>query len=120
MMRIADNVARQRRSSSNNTDDSLGQEASQTMEALFATDSVTTLPVFRPCIGMDKDEIITIARKIDTFETACLPYDDCCSLFTPRHPKTRPGIAQIQAQEERLDVDGLIAAVSNEKILIDR
>ena len=91
------------------TGESLGQVASQTIEAINVTDSaVKTLPVFRPCIGMDKEEIVSIARKIDTFETSILPYEDCCTVFTPRHPKTKPELEKVMAELEKLDFDGLV------------
>ena len=107
MMRIADKLARKHRCGSLITGESLGQVASQTMEALVVTDRVTTLPVFRPCIAMDKEDIVDIARKIDTFETSCLPYDDCCALFTPRHPKTRPSVERVLEQEAKLNLEEL-------------
>jgi len=87
----------------------LGQVASQTMEAMAATEACTSLPVLRPVVGMDKEEIVTIARKIDTFETSILPYEDCCTVFTPRHPKTRPQLRQVEAAEAGLDIETLIA-----------
>ena len=73
------------------------------MHALTVTDCAVGMPVFRPCIGMDKEEIIDIARKIGTFETSILPYEDCCTVFTPRHPKTRPEIGKVLEQEQRYD-----------------
>ncbi|MBR6709313.1 MAG: tRNA 4-thiouridine(8) synthase ThiI, partial [Clostridia bacterium] len=82
--------------------------ASQTVEALTVTDSVVSMPVFRPCIGMDKEEIISIARRIDTFETSILPFEDCCTVFTPRHPRTRPELAKVEAQEALVDIDALL------------
>ena len=92
----------------------MGQVASQTMMALQCTDAVCDLPVFRPVIGMDKSEIIELARKIDTFETSILPYEDCCTVFTPRHPKTRPHLDQVEAAEGKLDVQGLMDEVMEE------
>jgi len=87
------------------------------MQALGVTDSVVSMPVFRPCIGMDKDEIVTIARKINTFETSILPYEDCCTVFTPKHPKTRPAIEKVLAEEAKLDMQALedeaFAAIEN-------
>ena len=90
------------------TGESIGQVASQTMPAIGVTDVMADLPVFRPCIGMDKEEIIQISRKIDTFETSILPYEDCCTVFTPRHPKTRPELAKVEAEEQKLPFDELV------------
>ncbi len=91
------------------TGESLGQVASQTMAALAVTDAVATLPVMRPCIGLDKEEIVVRAREIGTFETSILPYEDCCTVFTPKHPDTKPDIAEILEEEAKLDVEGLVA-----------
>ncbi len=104
MMRLAQRVAERDGALSLITGESLGQVASQTMQALHVTDSAVSLPVFRPCIGMDKEEIITVSRKIGTFDTSILPYEDCCTVFTPKHPKTRPELAKVEAQEEKLDI----------------
>ncbi len=103
------------------TGESLGQVASQTMQAIACTDAAAALPVFRPVIGMDKEEIVTIARKIDTFETSILPYEDCCTVFTPRHPRTRPQMETVIAAESGLDRARLIeAAVTGvESVWID-
>ena len=90
------------------TGESLGQVASQTLGAIACTDEAATMPVFRPLIGMDKDEIISISRKIDTFEISILPFEDCCTVFTPRHPRTRPKLADVIEAESRLDVDALV------------
>ena len=108
MMRIANRVANEVECRALITGESLGQVASQTMEALNVTNSVSSLPIFRPLIGMDKEEIVTISRKIDTFDTSILPYEDCCTVFTPKHPKTRPELAKVEAQEKNLDIEGLI------------
>ena len=89
------------------TGESLGQVASQTMHALNVTNAVAEFPVFRPVIGMDKEEIVQIARRIDTFETSILPYEDCCTVFTPRHPKTRPVLEKVIEQEQKLPFDEL-------------
>ena len=89
------------------TGESLGQVASQTMAALAVTNAVSDRPVFRPLIGMDKTDIVEIARKIGTFDTSILPYEDCCTVFTPRHPKTRPEPDKVEAQERRIDVPAL-------------
>ncbi len=90
------------------TGESLGQVASQTLEAIRVTDSVVNMPIFRPCIGLDKEEIITIARRIGTFDTAILPYEDCCTVFTPRHPRTRPKLDAVMAELEKVDFEGLL------------
>ncbi len=114
MMRIAEILAKRQNCSALITGESVGQVASQTIYALGCTDSVTTMPVFRPCIGMDKEEIIKISRKIDTFETSIQPYEDCCTVFTPKHPKTRPHMDEIENAEEELDSAALIErAVKN-------
>ncbi len=107
MMRIANRIAARYHAACLITGESLGQVASQTLPALNVTDAVAQVPVFRPCIGMDKEEIIAIARQIDTFETSILPFEDCCTVFTPRHPKTRPTLEQVLAQEAKLDLCAL-------------
>lgn len=89
------------------TGESLGQVASQTLEAIGVTDAMVRIPVFRPCIGLDKEEIVQISRKIGTFETSILPYEDCCTVFTPRHPKTRPDADKVAAEAAKLDFDAL-------------
>jgi thiamine biosynthesis protein ThiI len=90
------------------TGESLGQVASQTMKAINVTNSLSDIPVYRPLIGMDKEEIIQISRKIGTFETSVLPYEDCCTVFTPRHPRTRPELEKVIAEEQKLDFDALV------------
>ena len=90
------------------TGENLGQVASQTMEAMAVTGAVVDIPIFMPLIGMDKEEIITIARKIGTFETSIQPYEDCCTVFTPRHPRTRPVLSKVIEQQNRLDFDALV------------
>ena len=90
------------------TGESLAQVASQTMQSIGVTDAVSTLPIFRPCIGLDKEEIVVRAREIGTFETSILPYEDCCTVFTPKHPDTRPDMAEILEEEAKLDVEGLV------------
>ena len=121
MMRIAEKVAQRVGAEGLVTGESLGQVASQTMQAMAVTGQVCTLPVFRPVVGMDKEEIIRTARKIGTFETSILPYEDCCTVFTPRHPKTRPHLDEIEGAEAALDIDGLIqAAVEGiERVVLD-
>ena len=108
MMRIAERVAVEYGCGALITGESLGQVASQTMPAMAVTGAVCGLPVFRPCIGMDKEEIVTIARKIDTFETSILPYEDCCTVFTPKHPNTKPKMPKILEAESHLDVEALV------------
>ena len=102
MMELANRVAQKTECQALITGESLGQVASQTMHALAVTNALARYPVFRPLIGMDKDEIVQIARRIDTFDTSILPYEDCCTVFTPRHPKTRPVLASVEEQEQRL------------------
>ena len=108
MMAIADRIAHDTECGGLITGESLGQVASQTMQALGVTDPMATLPVFRPCIGMDKEEIVQIARKIGTFETSIQPYEDCCTVFTPKHPRTRPVLSKVIEQQNRLDFDALV------------
>ncbi|MBQ8432893.1 MAG: tRNA 4-thiouridine(8) synthase ThiI [Clostridia bacterium] len=108
MMAIADQLATRLGCGGLITGESLGQVASQTMQAIGVTDPLATHPVFRPCIGMDKEEIIQVARKIGTFETSIQPYEDCCTVFTPKHPRTRPELAKVLEQEQKLDFDALV------------
>lgn len=96
------------------TGESVGQVASQTMSAIACTDAVCRIPVFRPLVGMDKTEIIEIARKIDTFETSTLPYEDCCTVFTPKHPKVRPVLADIEKAQNSFDFEPLICKAVEE------
>jgi len=103
MMRIAERAARKNGCSALVTGESVGQVASQTMQALYCTDHAADIPVFRPLIGMDKMEVVAIARKIGTFETSILPYEDCCTVFTPKHPKTRPSLNEILEEEKKAD-----------------
>ena len=110
MMRIAQEVANRCGAKALVTGECLGQVASQTMEALRCTGAVVDLPVLRPCIGMDKEEIVQIARKIGTFETSILPYEDCCTVFTPRHPRLRPMPGEVEAAEQTLDIDAMVKA----------
>ena len=114
MMRIAEQIAQRSNAKAIVTGENLGQVASQTMEAMASTQAVMTLPILQPLIGMDKEEIVERARQIGTFETSILPYEDCCTVFTPKHPKTKPVLAQVEAEEQKLDVEGLIArAIAN-------
>ena len=109
MMRIAQEVAKRCGAKALVTGECLGQVASQTMEAMACTGAVVDLPILRPCIGMDKEEIVQISRKIGTYETSILPYEDCCTVFTPRHPRLRPTIGEMQYAEEKLDIEKLVA-----------
>lgn len=108
MMRIAQRVADQIHAKALVTGENLGQVASQTIEALGVTEEVTTVPVLRPLIGMDKEDIIKLARRIGTFDTSILPYEDCCTVFTPRHPRTKPHLDEVREAEAALDIDGLV------------
>ena len=121
MMRIAQHIAEANGAKAIVTGENLGQVASQTMEAMASTQAVTHLPVLQPLIGMDKEEIITIARKIGTFDTSIQPYEDCCTVFTPRHPRTRPQVSEVEAAESALDVDTLVqeAIQGIERISLD-
>ena len=108
MMRIADRIAADNACAAIVTGENLGQVASQTMEAMAVTEAVCTRPVLRPLIGFDKEEIIRVARRIGTFETSILPYEDCCTVFTPRHPELRPTADQAAEIEQALDIDALV------------
>ena len=108
MMRIAQRIAEANGARAIVTGENLGQVASQTMEAMASTQAVTELPVLQPLIGMDKEEIVRIARKIGTFETSILPYEDCCTVFTPKHPKTKPKLHEVAEIESALDIEALV------------
>ena len=108
MMKISEKIAKQNNALALITGESLGQVASQTMPAIVSTDSVITTPVFRPLIGMDKYEITKISRDIDTFETSIEPYEDCCTVFTPKHPRTNPKLDAVLKAESKLDFDELV------------
>ena len=108
MMTIAERVARDKGCSALITGESLGQVASQTMQALGVTDACVNMPVFRPCIGMDKEEIVQISRKIGAFETSIQPYEDCCTVFTPKHPRTKPELDKVLIQENKLPFGELV------------
>ncbi len=117
MMRISQRIAEKEECKALITGESLGQVASQTLNALACTDAVVEMPVFRPLIGLDKDEIIKVSRKIDTFDISIEPYEDCCTVFTPKHPKTKPQISIIENAEKALDIEGLInRAIENTTI----
>ena len=107
MMRTAQLIAASEKAGALITGESVGQVASQTMPAIACTDAVCEIPVFRPLIGMDKDEVVAISRKIETFDISILPYEDCCTVFTPRHPKTRPTIGYVEECEKALETDRL-------------
>lgn len=118
MMRLAERCADEAHAKSIITGECLGQVASQTMEALRCTEDVVSLPVLRPLIGMDKEEIVRISRKIGTFDTSILPYEDCCTVFTPRHPKTKPHLDEVREVEGALDVEALCAkAMENREFI---
>ncbi len=108
MMRIARRIALDSGAGAIVTGENLGQVASQTMEAMAVTQAVLDLPVLQPLVGMDKEDIISLARKIGTFETSILPYEDCCTVFTPKHPRTRPKLSEVEAVERTLDVEALV------------
>ena len=114
MMEIAVKIAHKEDCQCLVTGESLGQVASQTMYAMVCTDAVSTLPVFRPCIGMDKSEIVEISRRIDTFETSIEPYEDCCTVFTPKHPKTRPTLADVESEQNRFDFTEMVETAVND------
>ena len=108
MMTIASKLAADHDSKCLITGESLGQVASQTMEAIAVTDNAASIPVLRPCIGMDKEEIVEISRKIGTFDISIEPYEDCCTVFTPRHPRTKPVLEKVLVEERKLDFDALV------------
>jgi thiamine biosynthesis protein ThiI len=107
MMKLAERCARTYKCGALITGESLGQVASQTLAAIGVTDSVVNIPVFRPCIGLDKSEIVKEARHYGTFDTSILPFEDCCTVFTPRHPKTKPRVEDCMRELEKIDFDGL-------------
>lgn len=114
MMEIAQRISDREGCQALITGESVGQVASQTMSAIACTDAVCRMPVFRPLIGMDKTEIIEISRKIDTFETSTLPYEDCCTVFTPRHPKVRPQLSDVEKAQSNFDFEPLICKAVEE------
>ncbi len=117
MMRISERIAYDNDCCALITGESLGQVASQTIKAIGCTDTVCDMPVFRPLIGMDKDEIVVIARKIGTFETSIEPYEDCCTVFTPKHPRTKPVLKYVEQAEKELDCEALMErALENLKL----
>lgn len=119
MMKLAELAARKEDAKALITGESLGQVASQTLESILVTNSELELPVFRPLIGMDKVDIMDMSRKIDTYETSILPFEDCCTIFVPKHPKTRPRLEEIKRSEEKLDFAGLMKeALENAEIIV--
>ena len=119
MMRISEKIATESDCGALITGESVGQVASQTLHALACTDSVVSMPVFRPLIGMDKNEVVIISRKIDTFDISVLPYEDCCTVFTPKHPRTKPKLYYVEQAENLLDSQTLIdEAVSSVRTVI--
>lgn len=119
MMRVAQIIAAKQNAGALITGESVGQVASQTMPAIACTDNVCEMPVFRPLIGMDKDEVVAISRKIETFDISILPYEDCCTVFTPKHPKTRPTVDYVQECEKALEVDRLVnEAAENARLVV--
>lgn len=122
MMKIAERIAVENGDQALITGESIGQVASQTIQSLFCTDAAATLPVFRPLIGFDKQEIVEISEKIGTYETSIQPYEDCCTIFVAKHPVTKPILADIERSEEKLEgiIDELLerALESKERILV--
>ena len=120
MMEIAQRIGKQHGCDALITGENLGQVASQTMQAMAVTGAVVDIPIFMPLVGMDKEEIVAIARKIGTLQTSILPYEDCCTVFTPKHPKTKPTLGQVTYAERNLDREALIqqALESVEKIVV--
>ncbi len=120
MMRVAARIAENQHCGALITGESLGQVASQTMPAIACTDAVSPIPVLRPLIGMDKKEIVATAQKIDTFDISIQPYEDCCTVFTPRHPRTRPTLALAEGAEARIpDAEEMISeCVENAEFLL--
>ena len=118
MMRISQEIADMHGCKALVTGENLGQVASQTMEALRVTEECVSLPVLRPLIGMDKTDIVQLARKIETFETSILPYEDCCTVFTPRHPRTKPKLEDVLEVEKALDVEALVEEAVNGKYTV--
>ena len=120
-MRIAEQIAQKDGALALITGEALGQVASQTLESLCVTDDAVNMPVFRPLIGFDKEEIVSIAKRIGTFETSILPYEDCCTVFVPQHPVTKPEVAKLRESEAMVDFTPMVEAalVRTELLLID-
>ncbi|MDD6309393.1 MAG: tRNA 4-thiouridine(8) synthase ThiI [Clostridia bacterium] len=119
MMRIACALAEKSGAGAVVTGESLGQVASQTLEAIAVTDACADMPCFRPLIGMDKEDIISVAREIDSYETSILPYEDCCTIFVPKHPATKPKLSKILESEALIDAEGLIKKAIEETEYVD-
>lgn len=118
MMKISETIAKENRCEALITGESVGQVASQTLSALAVTDAIVSMPVFRPLIGLDKTEIVKISRDIETFDISVLPFEDCCTVFTPKHPKTRPHLSEVENIEKNLNYDLLCEnAIKNAKII---
>lgn len=119
MMRVSQKIALKENCGALITGESVGQVASQTMQAIACTEAVVNMPVFRPLIGMDKDEVVALSRKIETFEISILPFEDCCTVFTPKHPRTRPKLEFIENAEKAIDFEPLIEqAIQNTKMTL--
>ena len=119
MIKAAQRIAEEYFCSALITGESLGQVASQTMPAIACTDAAADMPVFRPLIGFDKSEIISIARKIDTYDLSIQPYEDCCTIFTPKHPQTKPKLMRIEYAEQKIDGEALLQAAIDAKTVIE-
>lgn len=120
MMKITEEIAKREKAGAIVTGESLGQVASQTIQSISVTNEVATLPVFRPLIGMDKEEITKISRKIDTFSLSILPYEDCCTVFVPKHPKTKPRLSDVLEEEKKLEgIDMMVEkAIEDTELII--
>lgn len=117
MMRIGEEIARRNNYHALISGESLGQVASQTIEGITAINDVVELPILRPLIGMDKVDITDISRDIETYETSILPYEDCCTVFLPKHPVIKPRLRDIEKSEEALDIDELVKdAINNMEV----
>ena len=120
MMKIAEHFANESKCLALVTGESIGQVASQTMQSLYVTNEVCSMPVFRPCIGMDKQDIISLSEKIGTYETSILPYEDCCTIFVAKHPVTKPRLDVIKKSERKLEdcIDDLLkTAIETEELI---
>lgn len=113
MMKISEKIARKENCAALITGESLGQVASQTIHAIACTDAAANMPIFRPLIGMDKDEIVIISRKIDTFDISIQPFEDCCTVFTPKHPRTKPVLKYVEQAEDKVDWEPMIEEAIN-------